>query len=61
MEWKADSSELFAYDLEHVISLTRTSPAMLGVVVTFDARKNDVLRAARVREGEVDLHWLEIR
>ncbi len=61
MEWKANSPNLFAYDLEHLASLTAHVPGMLGIVVTFDARSKKVLRAARVLNGEVTRDWLELR
>lgn len=61
MEWKANSAQLFAYDLEHLASLTAHVPGMLGVVVTFDARRKGVLRAAKVLNGVVDAGWLDLR
>lgn len=61
MEWKANSNTLFAYDLEQLASLTAHVPGMLGVVVTFDAKKKDVLRAAKVLNGVVEPEWLVVR
>ena len=61
MEWKADSAKFFPYDLEHLASLTTHAPGMLGIVVTFDARKKDVLRAAKVLNGVVEEEWLVVR
>jgi len=61
MEWKANSNRFFPYDLEHLVSLTQQAPGMLGIVVTFDAKKKDLLRAAKVLNGAVDEGWLEIR
>ncbi len=60
MEWKANSGILFHYDLEHLASLTEHAPGMLGIVVTFDARKKDILRAAKVLNGAVEEGWLEV-
>ncbi len=61
MEWKANSSELFAYDLEQLASLTLHVPEMLGIAVTFDAKRKGVLRAAKVERGSVNLDWLVVR
>lgn len=61
MEWKANSSKLFPYDLEHLSSLTTHAPGMLGIAVTFDAKKKEVLRAAKVLNGVVEEDWLEVR
>jgi hypothetical protein len=61
MEWKANSANLFEYDLEHLASLTTHVPGMLGIVVTFDARRKNVLRAAKVLNGDVAPDWLELR
>ncbi|MBK9273035.1 MAG: hypothetical protein IPM49_00655 [Flavobacteriales bacterium] len=61
MEWKANSAQFFPYDLEHLASLTRQAPQMLGIAVTFDARRKEVLRAARVVAGTVEEGWLEVR
>jgi hypothetical protein len=61
MEWKANSAELYEYDLEHLASLTAHVPGMLGIVVTFDAQRKNVLRAAKVLNGEVTRDWLELR
>jgi hypothetical protein len=61
MEWKANSAAFFPYDLEHLASLTQQAPVMLGIAVTFDARRKGVLRAARVVAGQVDEWWLEVR
>ncbi len=61
MEWKANSSTFFAYDLEHLASLTNHAPGMLGIVVTFDAKKKEVIRAAKVLNGVVERDWLVIR
>lgn len=60
LEWKANSSRLFPYDLEHLASLTTRAPGMLGVVVTFDAKKKEVLRAAKVLNGVIEEDWLEV-
>lgn len=61
MEWKANSAKLFPYDLEHLASLTAHVPGMLGVVVTFDAKRKGVLRAAKVLNGIVEEGWVELR
>lgn len=61
LEWKANSERFFAYDLEHLASLTTLHAGMLGFVVTFDAKKKGVLRAAKVLDGVVQEDWLEVR
>lgn len=61
MEWKANSDQFFSYDLEHLASLTSAKQGMLGIAVTFDARKKGLLRAAKVLNGTVDVGWLEVR
>ncbi|MBL7945765.1 MAG: hypothetical protein JNN32_06830 [Flavobacteriales bacterium] len=60
MEWKANSNTLYPYDLEQLASLTAHVPGMLGVAVTFDAKKKEVLRAAKVLNGEVEEEWLVV-
>lgn len=61
MEWKANSDRLFPYDLEHLTSLTQMRQGMLGIAVTFDAKKKGLLRAAKVLNGTVEENWLEVR
>lgn len=61
MEWKANSDQLFPYDLEHLTSLTHMKQGMLGIAVTFDAKKKGLLRAAKILNGAVDLNWLAVR
>lgn len=61
LEWKANSERFFAYDLEHLASLTTLHAGMLGFVVTFDAKKKGVLRAAKVHHGVVHEDWLVVR
>lgn len=61
MEWKANSAAFFPYDLAHLASLTQQAPGMLGIAVTFDARRKGLLRAARVVQGVVEEGWLEVR
>ena len=59
--WKADSDVFSAYDMGFLTALTLAHPTVLGVAVTFDARKKDRLRAALLVNGAVLEDWLEVR
>ena len=61
MEWKANNEVFFPYDLDYLKRVTEQEPGLLGIAVTFDARKKQVLRTAKVLYGAVDEEWLTIR
>ena len=54
IEWKADSDAFFQDDIEKMKEYTTAYPELLGIVVTFNAKKKTVLRAARVLNGVVE-------
>ena len=57
---EGEQQHLLRVRLEHLASLTTHAPGMLGVVITFDAKKKEVLRAAKVMNGVVERDWLEV-
>lgn len=61
IEWKADRATFFPDDISKMQEYTTTYPELLGIVVTFDAKKKGVLRAAKVVRGVVEEGWLEVR
>lgn len=61
MEWKANSEAFFPYDMDYLKNVTGQEPGLLGIAVTFDARKKQLFRAAKVLFGEVQEDWLNVR
>jgi len=61
IEWKANSSTFYEEDITKMVEYTTSYPGLLGIVVTFDAKKKGVLRAAKVLNGVVEREWLEVR
>jgi len=68
IEWKANSSTFFEEDITKMMEYTTSrhpgpdpGSGLLGIVVTFDAKKKGVLRAAKVLNGVVEREWLEAR
>jgi len=61
IEWKADSDTFYEEDITKMQEYTTSYPGLLGIVVTFNAKKKTVLRAAKVLNGVVERDWLEVR
>lgn len=61
LEWKADRDTFHPDDLRKLQEYTAAYPELLGVAVTFNAKRKRLLRAAKVWRGAVEEGWLEVR